>query len=610
VPIANRQTQPAGSQEPAGFLLLETFSSEQVFVIARWIAASHNPAMPADAPSGANEFRKRNGVHYTPPALATFLATEMVSQLDMTRSLTVLDPACGDGALLRAFAAALTPEQRRRTTLVGCETDEHALAEAGNALAACDVAGVSLHRRDFLESENGDESGRDDRCCYDVVIANPPYVRTQTLGAERAHRLAKRFELTGRVDLAYAFVRAIRDVLRPGGVLGLLTSNRFLSVKAGAAVRALLRQDFDLRAIYDLGDTRLFSASVLPSVVIATRRQAGAPTDERAGPNYSRIYALAGVDSEGIRRPELLRTLADRSVAGVVQTREGQFRIERGLLASMSDINAVWRLAEPRGDAWLAHVKSAQAATFGDVATVRVGIKTTADEVFVRDDWDTLPEGLRPEAELLRPLITHREAARWTVNARHTSRRVLYPHTTRDGRRAPIELEAFPKAAAYLRSHEERLKRRQYVANVGRRWYEIWVPHDPAAWTMPKIVFPDIAESPRFGLDTSGAIVQGDCYWMTLKPGVDPDWLPIILAVANSSLATTFYDLMFHNKLYAGRRRYMTQYVEQFPLPALQRSETRNVVALVERLCAAPTEHGVIDVEIERLLKRAFELPE
>jgi hypothetical protein len=132
------------------------------------------------------------------------------------------------------------------------------------------------------------------------------------------------------------------------------------------------------------------------------------------------------------------------------------------------------------------------------------------------------------------------------------------------------------------------------------------VPHDPAAWALPKIVFPDIAESPRFGLDMSGAIVQGDCYWMTLRPGVDPDWLPIILAVANSSLATTFYDLMFHNKLYAGRRRYMTQYVEQFPLPDVQSEIAQRLVAAVRQLTARQRLLVEVEPEIDSLVHQAF----
>ena len=92
----------------------------------------------------------------------------------------------------------------------------------------------------------------------DVVIANPPYVRTQVLGAKQAQALAKRFGLSGRIDLYQAFTRAMADVLRTGGVLGLLTSNRFLTTKSGAALRHILRTEFKLTSVFDLGDTKLF----------------------------------------------------------------------------------------------------------------------------------------------------------------------------------------------------------------------------------------------------------------------------------------------------------------------------------------------------------------
>ena len=42
---------------------------------------------------------KANGVHYTPPDLAQFLAEVVVHRLSFgVRSLEILDPACGDGA--------------------------------------------------------------------------------------------------------------------------------------------------------------------------------------------------------------------------------------------------------------------------------------------------------------------------------------------------------------------------------------------------------------------------------------------------------------------------------------------------------------------------------
>lgn len=106
---------------------------------------------------------------------------------------------------------------------------------------------------------------------FDAVITNPPYVRTQQLGGATAQMLSKQFGLSGRIDLTHPFVATIPRLLRPGGVLGLLCANRFLSTKAGANLRALLYAELTPVELYDLGDTRLFEAAVLPAVTIAVR---------------------------------------------------------------------------------------------------------------------------------------------------------------------------------------------------------------------------------------------------------------------------------------------------------------------------------------------------
>src|SRR5262249_55652621 len=126
---------------------------------------------------------------------------------------------------------------------------------------------------------------------YDVVISNPPYVRTQVLGAKRAQELAKRFKLTGRVDLYHAFVTAMMSVLKGSGILGLLTSNRFMLIQSGAAVRSLFGSHFDLHEVYDLGDTKLFEAAVLPAIVIAERRRDGS---RKSDCSFVRVYEIRG----------------------------------------------------------------------------------------------------------------------------------------------------------------------------------------------------------------------------------------------------------------------------------------------------------------------------
>ncbi len=209
----------------------------------------------------------------------------------------------------------------------------------------------------------------------------------------------------------------------------------------------MLRSQFRLEAVYDLGDTKLFAAAVLPAIIIATK-QSGTST---AGCRFDRVYGqpaqnLAAsrspdarsssgfpanavdaktVDAAGAadktppaipQVPSVLAALGDGRTAGLVRAPTGLFHVERGFLSERGP-DRIWTLACRESQAWLRTVQRFAAATFGDVGRVRVGIKTTADEVFIRDDWHDLPEDRRPEPELLRPLLRHFSAARWIAGA-------------------------------------------------------------------------------------------------------------------------------------------------------------------------------------------------
>jgi len=539
---------------------------------------------------------KATGAHFTPPGLARFLARLALDHVNRRGSLSVLDPACGDGRLLHALAEEAGPT---RLQMVGVDQDGGCCHAANERLRSMPGVRISTRHGDFLRlvTEN-DTLGR-----FDLVIANPPYVRTQVLGAEVSRRLARELGLSGRVDLYHAFIAAMTRVLAPGGTLALLCSNRFLTTRSGRAVRATLRSQFQLERILDLGDTKLFGAAVLPAIVIARRTNTPRP----AACAFVRAYEVrdGSATIEAARAaPPILAALHSEQ-AELARRGGALIRIERGTLATGHGDDEPWTLSSARTEAWLARIRERTARTFGDVGKIRVGIKTTADRVFIRPTWGDLDESVRPEPVLLRPLITHECAGRWRTG--DPQREVLYPHAVTGGKRSAVDLARFPRARTYLEQHREHLERRRYVIDAGREWYEIWVPQDPGAWAAPKIVWPDISEAPRFGLDESGAVVNGDCYWLTLHEGLSEDWLSLLLGVANSSLAVRFYDAVCGNRLYAGRRRFITQYVARFPLPDLEHPSSRAVVRAVRDLVANPAEPESRESDLDALVERAFD---
>ena len=84
------------------------------------------------------------------------------------------------------------------------------------------------------------------------------------------------------------------------------------------------------------------------------------------------------------------------------------------------------------------------------------------------------------------------------------------------------------------------------------------------------------------------------------------------MAVANSRFIESYYDHAFNNKLYAGRRRFMTQYVEKFPLPAPELLDSREIIALAREIYAlTPGAKAIALAErIDALVHSAFGLRE
>jgi hypothetical protein len=186
---------------------------------------------------------------------------------------------------------------------------------------------------------------------------------------------------------------------------------------------------------------------------------------------------------------------------------------------------------------------------------------------------------------------------------------MLYPYDMTQAKRVPVELARWPRAAAYLESHRARLEGRTYVIEAGRKWWEIWVPQRPSEWAASKLVFPDISEEPRFFLDRTGSVVNGDCYWLTLGDESSERLGLLAMAVANSSLGTKYYDRVCGNKLYSGRRRYITQYVERFPLPDPEAPESHKIIELVSEILSgsvASSDVTKLEAELDDLVWRSF----
>ncbi len=169
------------------------------------------------------------GAYYTGSAVTAYMLQR--ASLYMPGAASLLDPACGSGAFL---GAALRAYSDRPLRLVGLDQDRTALE-----ICRQEVPTAELHAVDALLD---DVPGG-----FDLCLGNPPYISTGLRGAGRveigrmdALRLRYPQAAQYKLNTYPLFIERGLELLRPGGVLGFIVPDSFLSGRYFTGLRQLL----------------------------------------------------------------------------------------------------------------------------------------------------------------------------------------------------------------------------------------------------------------------------------------------------------------------------------------------------------------------------------
>ena len=106
---------------------------------------------------------------------------------------------------------------------------------------------------------------------FDVVIGNPPYVKQERLKDVKHVLEEKYLTFMGTADLYCYFYELGINVLRSGGILGYITSNKWLRAKYGTNIRQFLNQYYIIE-IEDHGSMKQFSDAEVNTNIIIVKK--------------------------------------------------------------------------------------------------------------------------------------------------------------------------------------------------------------------------------------------------------------------------------------------------------------------------------------------------
>lgn len=226
------------------------------------------------------------GVVYTPATLARLLAEVSLAALHQAgvpkdRSiLQIVDPACGEGALLQAASDELkrvgSPAEAVHFT--GYDIDPLAIHRAGSLVGNSSEVGAQLQVADALDRAAIANQQ------FDLVLSNPPYVSirrlTQQASREKIDAYKRDYQSAcGCFDLYVLFVERCLELVKPGGICGLLVPSRIAAMKYATACRRLVLEQ-TLVEVIDLSKLMMFrGAKVYPCILVI--RRAPAPSEHR-----------------------------------------------------------------------------------------------------------------------------------------------------------------------------------------------------------------------------------------------------------------------------------------------------------------------------------------
>ncbi len=228
---------------------------------------------PRDEPLLTRKEKRAKGVYYTPPEIVRWLVKRSLELLtaagQASSSLRILDPSCGAGAFLHEAHAQIPG-----CSLIGVDTDTAAIVAANapftlnlNLTPNLNPLPLQLDCCDFLSPSFSPAP-------FDLILGNPPYINIRELSKSTspAYRqdLRQRFKSArGNFDLYVLFLERSLQLLKPGGICGMIIPNKWAGLDYARPLRELLLAETTLHDMVDLSGVSVFAeAEVYPHILI------------------------------------------------------------------------------------------------------------------------------------------------------------------------------------------------------------------------------------------------------------------------------------------------------------------------------------------------------
>ncbi|MFL6335348.1 MAG: class I SAM-dependent DNA methyltransferase [Pyrinomonadaceae bacterium] len=543
------------------------------------------------------DVRKQRGVYFTPRYIVDFILNSLIERFKAhsSRKLpVVLDMAAGSGTflsaavdhLLKAYPRIKTEPTELVNNLIGLDVDVRAIEAAKFHLTAKligegvpePIPQLKLSQVDLIFGGPNQPQIKEilSEGGADVIVGNPPYIQYERL--KKHYEVSDFFALfetaTGRTDSYIMFVEAAVKLLKDGGFGGLVLPNSILRTSAAGTLRQWLTKRADILEIIDFLEQPVFQAvNAYVCLLLFRKRSAESPSTSSRDVTVAKVYKLSETPASQLAGISVLEEPPEGCEVFRINQPTGK---------------GPWDLKNKAEVELLDLIKNASDETVGDVLTLRQGVKTGADNIFVVEasplDTDLFilhgsPKAYKLERELLVPVLRNRDLRRWGARAKAF---LIYPYDMEAQR--PLTWKTIERKyrgiAAYLESHQDALSKRK--SRRGEYWYELIEPRlATIASESPQIVAAEIGLRPVIcKVAPSGSAIVGNA-WLMLKN--ESYELDVLMAYLNSAVAE-WYLRQVSPLLHGGYILLRQSNISRLPLPRFLKDKDSFIYGELKRL--------------------------
>lgn len=377
---------------------------------------------------------------------------------------------------------------------------------------------------------------------FDIVIGNPPYIQLQNNGGELASLYAdcdyKTYARTG--DIYCLFYERGWQLLKDGGHLCYITSNKWMRAGYGEKTRDFLSHNTDPQLLIDFAGVKIFESATVDTNIL--------------------------MFSKSKNQHKTLCTVTNKQNKGSVRNLS-VFVQQEGTVCDFSGKES-WVILTPIEQSIKQKIEAVGTPLKDWDVQINYGIKTGCNEAFIintakRDEilanCKTEEERQRT-AELIRPILRGRDIKRYGYDWANLW--LINTHNGIKGRIPRINIEDYPAVKAHLDQYWDKIRDR---ADQGDTPYNLRNCAYLEDFYQPKIIWKRIGSILRFCYNDNGALgLDSTCFAIGEN-------IEFVCCVLNSPMG--HYLLKDAPKTGTGDLLISVQAVEPIKLPLISKDE-------------------------------------